>query len=49
MKEQPILNTKLKEIKRLQVQQKLMHEVAVVKNLYVNKTTAVNLSKIYFL
>ena len=49
MKEQPILNTKLKEIKRLQVQQKLMYEVAVVKNLYVNKTAAVNLSKIYFL
>ena len=49
MKEQPILNTKLKEIKRLQVQPKLMYEVAVVKNLYVSETAAVNLSKIYIL
>ena len=36
-------------MKRLQIPQKLVSEVAVVKKIYVHEIAAVNLSKIYFL
>ena len=36
-------------MERLQIRQKLVYEVAVVKRFYVHEIAAVNLSKIYFL
>ena len=42
-----ILNKK--KMKRLQILQKLVHEVAVVNKFYAHESAAINLSKIYFL
>ena len=36
-------------MKRLQISQKLVYEVAVVKKIYLHESAPVNLSKIYFL
>ena len=36
-------------MKRLQIPQKLVYDVAVVKKFYVHEIAAINLSKIYFL
>ena len=56
MKEQPrakvthFRNSNFKhKVKRLQIPQKLVSKVAVVKKFYVHEVAAVNLSKIYFL
>ena len=37
------------KVKRLQIPQKLVHKVSVVKKFYVHENAAVNLSKIYLL
>ena len=36
-------------MRRLQIPQRLVYEVAIVKKFYVHEIAAVNLSKIYFL